>query len=131
MSTFGKVLLFFIVLAWAGFFVLVATAFALIYYFAPDVDQDFVFLTPGSVATTTLWLVGSLAFRVYVVNFGSYNATYGALGGVVVLLIWFYLTSFLLLVGAEINAVVAEKETGREAPAGGRQAVAAETQGAR
>ena len=72
-------------------------------------------------------LVVSFGFGLYVANFGSYNATYGTLGGVVVLLIWFYLTAFLLLVGAEINAVIAEKETGTEAPVGGRQAVGART----
>jgi membrane protein len=94
------------ILQWPLVFVLVATAFALIYYFAPDVDQDFVFLTPGSVVATTLWLLGSLAFRIYVVNFGSYNATYGAIGGVVVLLLWLYISGLVVIIGAELSAEI-------------------------
>ena len=76
------------ILQWPLVFLLVASAIGLVYYFAPDVDQDFVWITPGSLLATLLWLVGSLAFRVYVVNFGSYNETYGAIGGVMVLMLW-------------------------------------------
>lgn len=94
------------ILQWPVVFLLVATAFGLVYYFAPDVDQDFVFLTPGSVVATVLWLLGSLAFRFYVVNFGSYNETYGAIGGVMVLLLWLYISGLVLIVGAEMNAEI-------------------------
>lgn len=83
-----------------------AAAFALIYYFAPDVDQDFVWLTPGSLVAALLWLAGSLAFRVYVVNFGSYIETYGAIGGVMVLMLWLYLSGLVVVVGAELNAEI-------------------------
>jgi membrane protein len=94
------------ILQWPLVFVLVASAFGLIYYFAPDVDQDFVLLTPGSVLATLLWLVGSLGFRFYVVNFGSYNETYGTIGGVIVLLLWLYLSGLVAIIGAELNAEV-------------------------
>jgi membrane protein len=94
------------ILQWPVVFVLVAIAFGLIYYFAPDVDQDFVFLTPGSVLATVLWLVGSLGFRFYVVNFGSYNETYGTIGGVMVLLLWLYISGLVVILGAEMNAEI-------------------------
>jgi hypothetical protein len=69
----------------------------------------FKWLTPGALLFVVTWILGSLAFGWYVSNFGSYNATYGALGGVVVLMIWFYLTAVMLLVGAELNALLAQK----------------------
>jgi uncharacterized BrkB/YihY/UPF0761 family membrane protein len=97
-------------------FALVATAFGLIYYFAPDVDQDFVFLTPGSVVATVLWLVGSLAFRFYVVNFGSYNETYGTIGGIMVLLLWLYISALCVIVGAEMNAEIEHASDHGKAP---------------
>jgi membrane protein len=94
------------ILQWPLVFVLVASAFGLIYYFAPDVEQDFVWITPGSLFATLLWLVGSLGFRVYVVNFGSYNETYGLVGGVMVLMLWLYLSGLAIIVGAEMNAEI-------------------------
>jgi membrane protein len=104
------------ILQWPLVFLLVAVAIALIYYFAPDVDQDFVFLTPGSIVATTLWLLGSLAFRFYVVNFGSYNETYGAIGGVMVLLLWLYLSALVVIVGAEMNAEIEHASEHGKAP---------------
>jgi len=94
------------IVQWPLAFVLVASGIGLIYYFAPDVDQDFVWLTPGCVVATVLWLASSLSFRFYVANFGSYNATYGAIGGVIVLLLWLYLTGLSILIGAEMNAEI-------------------------
>jgi membrane protein len=104
------------ILQWPVVFTLIATAFGLIYYFAPDVDQDFVFLTPGSVLATLLWLVGSLGFRLYVVNFGSYNATYGAIGGIMVLLLWLYISGLCVIVGAEMNAEIEHASDHGKAP---------------
>ena len=94
------------ILQWPLVFALVATAIGFIYYFAPDVDQDFVWITPGSLVATVLWMLGSLAFRFYVVNFGSYNETYGAIGGVMVLMLWLYLTGLSIIIGAEMNAEI-------------------------
>ena len=109
------------VLQWPLVFILIATAVGLIYYFAPNVDQDFLWITPGSVLATVLWLIGSLAFRFYVTNFGSYNATYGAIGGVMVLMLWLYITGLVIIVGAEMNAEIEHasphgKEAGERKP---------------
>ena len=97
-------------------------AVALIYWIAPNIDVPFRFISPGSVAFTAVWLLTAVAFGIYVANFGSYNKTYGTLGGVVVLLTWLYLSNVMLLLGAEINATLAElKDPGRLQV--GRQAV--------
>jgi membrane protein len=92
------------IVQWPLVFVLIAVALAVVYYFAPDADQEWTWVSPGAVLATTLWLVASLIFRFYVVNFGSYQQTYGALGGVIVLMLWLYLTGLAILVGAEMNA---------------------------
>ncbi len=94
------------VLQWPLVFALVATAFALVYCFAPDAEQDWVWLTPGSAFATALWLLASLGFKYYVANFGNYNETYGAIGGVMVLMLWFYISGLVILTGAEMNAEI-------------------------
>jgi membrane protein len=104
------------ILQWPLVFALVATAFGLIYYFAPDVEQDWVFLTPGSVLATVLWLVGSLGFRFYVVNFGSYNETYGTIGGIMILLLWLYISGLCVIIGAEMNAEIEHASEHGKAP---------------
>ena len=81
-------------------------AIGLVYYFAPDAEQDFVWLTPGSVLATVLWILFSLGFKIYVANFTNYNETYGAIGGVIVLLLWFYTSGLAILIGAEMNAEI-------------------------
>ena len=85
---------------------LVTLAVALIYYYAPDAVQEWVWITPGSIVATTLWLAISLVFKFYVAHFTSYNATYGAIGGVIVLMLWFYLSALAVLLGAELNAEI-------------------------
>ena len=94
------------VLQWPLAFMLVSTAVGLVYYVAPDAEQDWAWITPGAVIGTMLWLVVSLVFKFYVTNFGEYNATYGAVGGVIVLLLWFYISGLAILVGAELNAEI-------------------------
>jgi len=89
--------------------VLLSGASAFLYWAAPNAKSPFKWLTPGSVLFVVTWIVGSLGFGWYASNLGSYGATYGALGGVVVLMIWFYLTALTLLVGAELNALLARK----------------------
>jgi membrane protein len=78
----------------------------LVYHFAPAVRQRWHWVTPGSAFALTGWLLASFALRLYVGYFGNYNATYGSIGGVIVLMLWFYLSSLALLVGAEINSVI-------------------------
>jgi membrane protein len=94
---------------WPLVILMVMVAAALLYWLAPDAKIPFRWISPGAIAFTIAWLAASYLFGVYVSNFGNYNATYGALGGVVILLIWFYLTAFLLLLGAEINALLVKE----------------------
>ena len=91
---------------WPIVFALVAVAVACINYFAPDAEQDWVWVTPGAVLATILWLLASLAFKFYLARFADYNATYGSLGGVVILMLWFYIFGLAILVGAEMNAEI-------------------------
>jgi len=109
------------ILQWPLVFVLVSVAVALVYYFAPDADQDWIWITPGCIFATVLWLAISLGFKLYVDRFGSYNATYGAIGGVIVLMLWFYLSGLALLAGAEMKAEIEHaspygKDPGEKAP---------------
>ncbi len=94
------------ILQWPVIFLLVTLAVGLIYYFAPDAVQEWIWIAPGSILATSLWLAISLGFKFYVAHFTSYNATYGAIGGVIVLMLWFYLSALAVLVGAELNAEI-------------------------
>jgi len=98
------------IIQWPVAFALVVGGIGLTYYFALDAEQDWVWVTPGSLVATILWLVGSLGFRFYAVNFGSFEATYGAIGGVILLLLWFYLTGLAIVIGPEMNAEI-ERES--------------------
>jgi len=109
------------IMQWPVVFALTGTGFGLIYYFAPDAKQDWVWLAPGSAFATTLWLIASLAFKYYVVNISSYSATYGVIGSVMVLMLWFYISGTVILLGAEMNAEIEHaslygKEPGEKVP---------------
>jgi membrane protein len=91
---------------------------ATLYYALPDVEQDFKFITPGSVMGVIVWILASWGFSVYVANFGKYEATYGSVGGIIVMLLWMWISSVVLLFGAEVNAVIEHKsEEGKRAGA--------------
>jgi membrane protein len=94
------------ILEWPIACALAGIGIAMVYYFAPDVDQEWSWLAFGTVFATTLWLAASLGFRYYAVNVTHYTETYGALGGAMVLLLWFYLSGFVLLLGAVMNAKI-------------------------
>jgi membrane protein len=94
------------IVQWPVVFALVSLAIAIVYYYAPDAEQAWIWITPGSVVATALWLLASLGFRFYITNFGNYNETYGTIGGVMVLMLWFYVSAFAVLVGAELNAEI-------------------------
>lgn len=79
---------------------------ALFYKFGPNVEQRFRFITPGSVLGSVLLILASLAFSIYVRNFGNYGATYGSIGAVIILMLWLYIAGFVILVGSEINALL-------------------------
>ena len=108
-------------------------ALAVVYRLAPDrADPKFAWTSIGALVAILLWALGSLGFSLYVNNFGSYNKTYGALAGIVVFLLWLYLTSYIVLLGAEINAesekqTRADTTTGDPLPMGERRAEAADT----
>jgi len=102
-------------LAWAVAVAAVAVGLAAVYRFAPNrPEAPWVWVSPGSAAATLLWLVGTAGFGLYVSHFGSYNKTYGSLGGVVVFLTWLYLTGYIVLMGGELNSEL-EKEQAAEA----------------
>ena len=86
--------------------VLASIGIALVYYFAPAAKQHWRWVTPGSAVAVVLWLAMSLGLRFYVSHFANYGATYGSIGGVILLMLWLYLTGLALLIGAEINAEI-------------------------
>jgi len=103
-------------LRWPAALVLTMAIFSYIYAVAPDHRRPFRLISPGAVAAVLLWIVGSAAFFIWVDNFGSYNATYGAFATVVILLLWLYLTNVAMLFGAEVNAVLEAHEASSRAP---------------
>lgn len=105
-----------LILQWPLVFALVATGIGLIFYFGPDAEQDWVWITPGAVAATVLWLLVSLVFKAYVANFTDYEASYGAVGGVIVLMLWFYVSGIAMLTGAELNAAIEHASPYGKAP---------------
>lgn len=103
---------------WPIIVLLVVLGIDLVYHFAPNLRRDWAWLTPGSLLATVLWIAGSLAFKLYVANFADFNATHGAIGGVIVILLWFYVSSFSILIGAELNGVIEQARLPRERPVG-------------
>jgi membrane protein len=121
------------VVRWVLLIAVVVVALAVVYRIAPDRDAPrFRWVSVGALVAALLWIIGSVGFSLYVNFFGNYNKTYGALGGVVVLMLWLYLTSYIVLLGAEINAE-SERQTrhdttrGPAQPMGARGADAADT----
>jgi membrane protein len=103
---------------WPVLVLLVSFMFALLYWAAPNVRQPgFRWISPGGLFAVGVWIAASLAFAFYVANFGSYNKTYGALGGVITFLVWLWVSNIAVLLGAEFNA---ELERGRQIEAGMR-----------
>jgi membrane protein len=97
---------------WPVMLLLVAFMFAFLYWAAPNVKHPkFSIITPGGILAVVIWLVASAAFAFYVANFGSYNKTYGALGGVITFLVWLWISNIAILLGAEFNA---ERERGHQ-----------------
>ena len=101
---------------WPVLLIVVITMFAVLFYAAPNVKlAGFKWVTPGALFAIVVWLIASALFAIYVANFGSYDKTYGTLGGVVIFLVWMWLTNTALLLGMELNA---ERERTRELKAG-------------
>jgi membrane protein len=101
---------------WPAAIVLVALLLALLYWAAPNVRHPgFRWLTPGAVLAIVVWVAGSVGFTIYLANFSSYNRTYGTLAGVIIFLVWLWLTNLGVLLGAQLNA---ELERGRQIEGG-------------
>ena len=94
------------VLRWAGAFLAVSLAHALLYYVAPNAEVPFKWITTGGFAATVLILVSSVGLNLWVVNLGRYDQIYGQVGAIMVLMLWLYVTGLMVLVGAEVNAVL-------------------------
>jgi membrane protein len=92
--------------SWALACVVLALTFAAVYYWAPDCNMKWHWITPGAVMGIVGWMLSSLGFRLYLHYFNTYSVTYGSLGAVVILLMWFYITGLMLLLGAEINSQI-------------------------
>lgn len=128
------------IVQWPLVLAFVLLAFALLYYFGPDAHQQhWTWITPGAVVGVALWLLISFAFKTYLSFFNSYSATYGSLGAVIILMLWFYFTGTAILVGGEINSEIENemakqgapgaKEKGEKSPGGKDQAAAARGKG--
>jgi membrane protein len=101
---------------WPVLLLIVSFMFAILYWAAPNVKHPkFRWVSPGGVLAVVVWVIASAAFAFYVANFGSYNKTYGALGGVIVFLVWLWISNIAVLLGAELNS---ELERGRQIEAG-------------
>lgn len=108
----GAAAALFPLLHWPISVLAILLATAIIYRVAPNARLPFRRILPGMALFTSVWLIATYLFGLFVSHFNSYNSTYGTLGGVVILLVWFYLTAFILLVGAELNAVLEQRGTG-------------------
>jgi len=101
---------------WPVMLVVVMVMLAVLYWPSPNAKSaGFRWVSPGSILAVAVWIVASAAFAFYVANFGSYNKTYGALGGVICFLVWMWITNVAVVLGAELNA---ETERAREIEAG-------------
>jgi membrane protein len=100
---------------WPVLLLIVGFLFALLYWASPNARQPFRWITPGGILAVVVWVLASVAFALYVANFGSYNKTYGSLASVIIFLVWLWLSNIAILLGAELNA---ELERGRAIAAG-------------
>ncbi|HEU4780608.1 MAG TPA: YihY/virulence factor BrkB family protein [Steroidobacteraceae bacterium] len=91
---------------WPLVFALATTGIAIVFYHAPNADQDWIWITPGSILATVLWIVFSMGFRLYATRVGDFAATYGALAGAAILLLWLYCSALALLIGGELNSEI-------------------------
>jgi membrane protein len=102
----------FSIVRWIVAFVVMVAVIAALYRIAPNKHYPFKHVIPGAIFATVVWQLISLGFSFYVSNFGNYSATYGSLGGVIVLMLWLFLTGLALVLGGEINAIYHRDKTG-------------------
>lgn len=120
---------------WVGLFLLTVFGLSVLYRYAPSRDEpEWKWASPGAIVACLIWVIASAGFAFYVGNFGSYNESFGTLAGVIVLLMWFWISAFIILLGAELNAEMeaqtrADTTKGPNEPMGSRDAVKADTLG--
>lgn len=117
------ILAVFTALRWIIIFAMILSVFAVVYYFGPNVKQKFRFITAGSLFGAISIALASKGFNFYLANFGNYDKTYGSIGGVIVFMLWLYVCGLVLLMGAELNALIehyhpAGKTKGERVPTG-------------
>ena len=98
-------------LRWPFVVVILMFVVAMIYYLTPDVEQEFRFITPGSVIAVVVWIGASIGFGIFARNFGNFQLFYGGIGAVIILLLYFYVSAAVMLYGAQLNAVVEHAST--------------------
>ena len=124
-----------LVIRWPIFALLALAALAVVYRWAPDRDSPkWRWASAGAVFATVVWVIASIGFSIYTANFGNYNETYGALGAIVVVMLWLFITAYVIIAGAELNAelerqTAVDSTTGPSRPLGDRDAHAADTLG--
>jgi membrane protein len=100
---------------WPVLLIIVSVMFAVLYWASPNAKHDFRWVSPGGLLAVVMWLIASGLFAVYIANFANYNKVYGSLGGIIIFLVWMYISNLAILIGAEFNA---ELERGRAIVAG-------------
>jgi membrane protein len=124
-----------LIVRWPLFAAIALVGLAVIYRYAPDrQNARWRWVSPGAVMATVVWVIASVGFSIYTSNFSNYNETYGALGAIVVVMLWLYITTYVIIAGAELNAelerqTVVDSTTGPARPLGERDAHAADTVG--
>ena len=90
--------------------IIIFIIFTVLYSVAPNVKTKLRSVIPGAIFTSIIWLLGSFAFGYYISNFSNYSKTYGSLAGIIILFLWLYITSFIIIIGAEINAIIHQRK---------------------
>lgn len=103
-------------LRWPVVVLLLMVLAAVVYYVVPNIDQPFRLITPGAVLAVLTWILASIGFSIYVTNIANYDAMYGSIGGIIVLMLYFFISSNVLLAGAELNAVIYHLKKGKATP---------------
>lgn len=98
------------VLRWVLSPVILFVVFLGIYYLAPSLKIKCTTAVPGAIFASLGWIIVSLGFSFYVSNFGNYTSTYGSIGGIIVLMLWFYISAIIIMVGGEINSMLGEEK---------------------
>lgn len=111
-----------LIVQWPLVILFMLLGFSLIYYFAPNLEEPkWEWVTPGALAGFLLWILASVAFRIYLHFFNSYSATYGSVGAVIILMLWLYLTGAAILIGGELNSEIKHAEINQEAQRDGQK----------